>query len=228
MAKPPEDGTMSERTRLSENLAKIDEAISLIAAKAEEALLKATLAIRNQDMDLVKEVKRGDAEIDRLLVEIEDLVVVTLATQQPVAMDLRILVAASKVAVDFERAADHAVHLAKATGKFAGEPRSRTIERLAHMAEVDGEMMKGTARAFCERSVALATAAAAMDDIVDAEHKAVVSEVLAMMRERPGEAERAAKLLTTSGYLERLGDHMTNACEDIVFMADGRRVELNA
>ena len=96
------------------------------------------------------------------------------------------------------------------------------------MAEVDGEMMKGTARAFCERSVALATAAAAMDDIVDAEHKAVVSEVLAMMRERPGEAERAAKLLTTSGYLERLGDHMTNACEDIVFMADGRRVELNA
>jgi len=218
---------MTERTRLTEYLAEIDEAIRLIAVKAEEALLKATLAIENQDMALVKEVKRGDADIDRLQVEIEDIVAAALATQQPVALDLRILIAASKVAADYERAADHAVHLAKATGKFAGEPRSRMIERLARMAEVGGKMMKGTAAAFCGRSVEQALSAAAMDDIVDGEHKAIVTEVLAMMRERPEEAERAAKLLTTSGYLERLGDHMTNACEDIVFMVNGTRVELN-
>ena len=218
---------MTDRTRLTEDLAKIDEAVTLIAAKAEEALLKASLAIRNQDMDLVKEVKMGDAEIDSLQVEIEDLVAVALATQQPVAGDLRILVAASKIAADYERAADYAVHLAKATGKFAGEPKSRMIERLAHMAEIDGTMMRDTARAFCDRSVELALSAAAMDDIVDGEHKAVINDVLAMMRERPEEAERAAKLLTTSGYLERLGDHMTNACEDIVFMVNGMRIGLN-
>ena len=219
---------MTERSRLSEDLSKLGAMITLMAAKAEEALMKALHALKNQDMDLVREVKRGDAEIDRLQLEIEDLAAAVLATQQPVASDLRVLVAAFKVASDFERAADHAVHLAKATGKFSGEPRSRLIDRLARMAEIDGEMMKKTAEAFRLRSAEMAAETAAMDDIVDGEHKALMNEVLAMMRERPEEAERAAKLLTTSGHLERLGDHMTNACEDIVFMVNGSRVDLNA
>lgn len=219
---------MMERSRLSEDLAKLDTLITLMAAKAEEALMKALHALRHQDMDLVKEVKRGDAQIDGLQLEIEDLAAAVLATQQPVAKDLRILVAAFKVASDFERAADHAVHLAKAAGKFSGEPRSRLIERLARMAETDGEMMRKTAEAFHLRSAEQAAKTAALDDVVDGEHKALMTEVLAMMRERPEEAERAAKLLTTSGHLERLGDHMTNACEDIVFMVSGSRVDLNA
>ncbi|HWR11216.1 MAG TPA: phosphate signaling complex protein PhoU [Rectinemataceae bacterium] len=219
---------MTDRSRLSEDLMKIDETISLIAAKAEEALLKALSALRRQDMELAREVKLGDAEVDKLQREIEDLAAVALATQQPVASDLRILVAAFKVAADFERAADHAVHLAKATGKFSGEPRSRLVDRLARMAEIDGEMIRGTAEAFRLRSADLAAKTAALDDIVDGEHKALMNEVLEMMRERPEAAEKAAKLLTTSGHLERLGDHMTNACEDIVFMISGSRVELNA
>jgi len=67
-----------------------------------------------------------------------------------------------------------------------------------------------------------------MDDFIDSEHKALTAEILAMMREHPEEAEKAARLIKTSGYLERLGDHMTNACEDIVFMVEGVRAELNA
>ena len=66
-----------------------------------------------------------------------------------------------------------------------------------------------------------------MDDAIDHEHKALVDEVLTLMREQPEQAERAAKLLTTSGFLERLGDHATNACEAVVFMVEGKHVDLN-
>ncbi|MEN6363787.1 MAG: phosphate signaling complex protein PhoU [Rectinema sp.] len=218
---------MTDRTRLSGELSRIDDLIGEMAAKAGEALRMALLAMKTQDLELAKRVKTGDAEIDALQVEVEDIASITLATQQPVASDLRIMVAAFKVAADYERAADYAVHLAKAAKKFAGEPRSRLVERLARMAELDGKMMKGTAEAFRTRSPELAASVAAMDDMVDAEHKAMIDEVLDMMRERPDEAERAAKLLTTSGYLERLGDHMTNACESVVFMVRGTRVDLN-
>lgn len=219
---------MTERTRLSEAFVDLDGKLALLAAKTEESLRKAQYALVNQDAGLAKEVKKSDAEIDALQLEIEDLAAVAIATQQPVARDLRMLVAAFKVAADFERAADHAVHLAKATATFTGQPRMRALERLSAMADTGARMIRGTAEAFTRRSSELARQAASMDDSIDAEHKALTTEVLAMMRERPEEAEKAAKLLKTSGYLERLGDHMTNACEDIVFMVEGTRVELNA
>ena len=216
-----------ERTRLAETMAELHGRIALMAAKAEELLLKAQRALLSQDAGLAKEVKRGDAEIDALQMEIEDLAAVTIATQQPVASDLRTLVAAFKVAADLERAADHAVHLAKATATFAGQPRMRALERLSTMADTGAAMIRGTAAAFNARSAELARQCALMDDIIDHEHKTLTGEVLTMMREHPEDADKAAKLLKVSGYLERLGDHMTNACEDIVFMVEGLHVELN-
>jgi phosphate transport system protein len=219
---------MTERTRLSEAFAELDGKLALMAARAEESLLKAQHALASQDVALAKEVKHADAQIDALQLEIEDLAAVAIATQQPVARDLRMLVAVFKVAADLERAADHAVHLAKATATFAGQPRMRSLERLSAMAETGARMIRATAEAFTRRSAELARQAAALDDFIDGEHKALTEEVLAMMREHPEEAEKAARLLKTSGYLERLGDHMTNACEDIVFMVEGVRAELNA
>jgi phosphate transport system protein len=218
---------MNERSKLTEDIGKLDALLAQMAVKAGEALHKALLALQAQDLDLAKSVKAGDSEIDALQVEIEDLAAVTLATQQPVASDLRILVAAFKVASDFERAADYAVHLAKATKKFMGEPKSRQLERLALMAEIGGRMMAKTSEAFMRRSPEMAGEAALLDDLIDKEHKATILESIELMRLRPEDAEKAAKLITTSGYLERLGDHMTNACEAVVFMTTGTRVDLN-
>ncbi len=218
---------MTERSKLTEELGKIDALLARMAIKAGEALNKGLLALQTQDPVLAKSVKAGDAEIDALQVEIEDMAAVTLATQQPVASDLRILVAAFKVASDFERAADYAVHLAKATKKFVGEPKSRQLERLALMAEIGGRMMEKTSEAFMRRSPELAREAASLDDLIDKEHKATILESIDLIRARPEDAEKATKLITTSGYLERLGDHMTNACEAVVFMTTGTRVDLN-
>jgi len=218
---------MTERSKLTDDLAKVDWLVARMAIKAGEALDKALAALQTQDSLLAKSVKAGDAEIDALQTEIEDLAAVTLATQQPVASDLRVLVAAFKVASDFERAADYAVHLAKATKKFMGDPKSRQLERLAVMAEIGGRMIRKTSEAFTGRSPALARETAMLDDMIDREHKAMMIESIELMRVRPEDAEKAAKLITTSGYLERLGDHMTNACEAVVFMTTGTRVDLN-
>lgn len=218
---------MNERPQLTGNLAGIQELVGQMAARTAEALDKALHAFLTQDQELAKAVKEGDADIDALQVRIEDLAAIGMATQQPVASDLRTMVAAIHVAGDLERAADYAAHLAKATKRFIGEPRYKQFSRLETMARVCGAMIRKTDEAFRTRSVDLAREAAAMDDVVDHEHKAMLNDIIGLIRERPETAEKAEKLLFTSSHLERLGDHMTNACESIVFMVSGDRVDLN-
>ena len=143
------------------------------------------------------------------------------------AKDLRELVTVFKVTDNLERAADYAVHLAKAVKKFVAEPPFRQIERLERMAELGASMVRGAVNAYLQRDVAEARRVAAIDAEIDGEHKALQREALELMRERPEQVERAAKLLTTSGYLERLGDHMTTICEATVFVVESRHVDLN-
>ena len=183
--------------------------------------------MKTQDLELAKQVKKGDKAIDELQQSIEDIVVETIATQQPVASDLRQLMSATKLASDFERAGDYAVHLAKGTKFFVHEPAWRQIESLETMAETGCVMIRQTARAYVGRDAGLARTTAALDDSIDRIHKAVLKEVLLFLRDHPEQAEQASKIITISGYLERLGDHMTNACEAIVFMVEGIHAELN-
>ena len=128
---------------------------------------------------------------------------------------------------NLERAGDYAVHLAKAVIKLAGEPPFRQIGHLEKMAEIGSQMIHGAIEAYLNHDVEAARRVAALDDGIDHEHKALIGEILTLMKERPEQADRASKLLRTSGYLERLGDHMTNVCEAVVFMEEGRHVELN-
>lgn len=201
--------------------------ILAMGVKVEDQLAKALFALTSRDIDLAKEVKAQDAIIDALQLTIEDEVSMLIATQQPVARDLRELVAIFKVTDNLERAGDHAVHLAKAAIKLAGEPQFAQIQRLTAMAETGKIMVRGAVDAFIAHDIDRAREIAAMDDIMDAEHKALVDETLELMKSDPSTIRGAARLITTSGYLERLGDHMTNLCEAVVFMVEGRHVELN-
>ncbi|MBU1082039.1 MAG: phosphate transport system regulatory protein PhoU, partial [Spirochaetes bacterium] len=107
------------------------------------------------------------------------------------------------------------------------DPYPRSLERLERMAAVDLAMVHEAVAAYLEHDEARARAAAARDDEVDAEHKAFVQEVLAYLAENPGKAQQATKLIATSSFLERLGDHVTNLCEAVVFMLTGAHTELN-
>jgi phosphate transport system protein len=218
---------MQTRVHFIEELSRLNHDILAMGTRVEESLRKATEALRTQNVELAREVKASDEVINALQLKIEDQAAVLIATQQPVARDLRELVTVFKITDNLERAGDHAVHLAKAAIKLAGEPPFRQIDRLCRMADMECGMIRGSVDAYLNMDAEKAKAVAAEDDAVDAEHKLMVREVLELMRERPDQIERATRLLTTSGFLERLGDHMTNICEAVVFMVEGRHVELN-
>lgn len=218
---------MGNRIQLMDEMNRLHHDLLSMGTRVEEDLRKAIEALKRQDVELAKEVKADDAVVNALQLKIEDQTAVLIATQAPVARDLRELVALLKVTDNLERAGDHAVHLAKAAIKLAGEPPFRQIERLERMATVGCEMVRGAVGAYLNRDVEEARRVAALDDGIDGEHKALVQEVLELMKERPDQVQRAARLLTTSGFLERLGDHMTNVCEAVVYMVEGSHVELN-
>ncbi len=222
-----QEGAMQARMHFMEELGRLNHDLLAMGTRVEEALRKALEALKAQDVELAREVKASDEIVNALQLKIEDQAAVLIATQQPVARDLRELVALFKVTDNLERAGDHAVHLAKTAIKLAGEPPFRQVERLARMGEIGCEMIRGAVDAYLGQDADEARRVAAMDDEIDAERKATSREILELMRERSDQVERASRLLTSAGYLERLGDHMTNICEAVVYLVEGRRVELN-
>ena len=218
---------MQTRVHFLEELGRLNHDVLAMGTRVEESLRKAMEALKNQNVELAREVKASDEIINALQLKIEDQAAVLIATQQPVARDLRELVTVFKITDNLERAGDHAVHLAKTAIKLAGEPPFRQIDRLCHMAEIECGMVRGAVNAYLNQDAAEARRVAAEDDEIDAEHKRIVNEVIELIKERPDQTQRASRLLTTSGFLERLGDHMTNICEAVVFMVEGTHVELN-
>ncbi len=215
------------RIQFNEELNRLHHDILAMGSRVEEDLRKALLALKTGDLELVKEVRASDELVNALQMKIEDQAAMLIATQQPVAKDLRELVTIFKVTDNLERIGDHSVHLAKAAKRLSGSPYPRSLERLEKMAAVGIGMVHDGVESFLNHDEALARNVAARDDEIDAEHREFVREVLAYLSENPDKAEQATKLIATSSFLERLGDHVTNLCEAVVFMVTGAHTELN-
>ena len=166
--------------------------------------------------------------INALQLKIEDQAAVLIATQQPVARDLRELVTVFKVTDNLERAGDHAVHLAKAAIKLSGEPPFRQIDRLGqdgrdrvrHDPRRRGRLPQPGRRGGQAGRGRWTTRSTPSTSRLSMRSSSSCAR-------GPDQVERASRLLNSSGFLERLGDHMTNICEAVVFLVEGRHVELN-
>lgn len=218
---------MNTRIMFLEELNRLRHDILAMATRVEEDLGKALSALRNNDTELAKEVKADDAVVNAMQLKIEDEAAIIIATQQPVARDLRELVTIFKLTGNIERIGDHTVHLAKTAIKLSGKESFQALEHLERMAETGKEMIRASIAAYLAQDPEGARRAAALDDTIDAEHKALTEEVLGLMKEHPGLIKKAVRLLNTSNYLERMGDHITNICEAIIYMTEGRHEELN-
>jgi len=218
---------MNTRLQYMEELTRLHHDILTMGTRVEEDLRKALEALRTGNVDLAREVKAGDEVVNALQVKIDDQTAMLIATQQPVAGDLRELVTVFKVTDNLERIGDHAVHLAKTARKLSEKPFGLSVERLERMADTGCAMVRDAVTAFLNKDLALAESTARRDDEIDANHKAFVNEVLEYLTKNPEKTPQGTKLISTSSFLERLGDHVTNLCEAIVFMIDGRHVELN-
>lgn len=183
-------------------------------------------ALKHLDCELADTVIKNDTRIDELDEEVNKLCIHLLALQQPMARDLREIIASLKIIIDLERMSDLAADIAKITERIEGE-HIKPLTTIPNMSQLVQEMVSGAMEAYRKRDAALAIEVAKKDDAVDKLFYATWKELIDIMIEDPSKINNASNLLFVLRYLERIGDHASNICESVVYMASGERVELN-
>ena len=191
---------------------------------AEDRLGGAMRALVERDHALVDDVITGDAAINALHIEIDDRCFKLLALHQPMAVDLRAIVAAVKINTDLERVGDLAVNIAEAVRRYLRHPAVKALIDIPRMADIAQSMLRDALDAFVRRDTVLAQAVLGADDALDALKTQVFRELLTYMLQDPHTIEPALDLILVSRHLERIGDHATNVAEDVIFMVSARDV----
>jgi phosphate transport system protein len=215
------------RLHFEEELNRIHHDLLAMGTRVEEDLRKAVLAARDCDTGLAQDVIADDAVVNAMQVKIEDQAAVLLATQQPVARDLRELVATIKTVADLERIGDFAVHLSKTVIKLKDGPDFPVLAALADMGELAVTMLRQAMQAMLNHDEVQARQAAALDQEIDTRHRSVVQDILRLAQQHPERAAETYRLLRTANFLERLGDHVGHICENTVYMLTGAHIELD-
>jgi phosphate transport system protein len=215
------------RKHYHDAIAEVDRDILTMGAHVEESIRNAMQALVDQDEYIAQQVISGDDVINRLEVAIENKLTILIATEQPVAGDLRHIITSLKIISQLERMGDHAVHIAKAAKRMAGESYIKPLIDLPKMAEVGITMLHNVLTAFAESNKEQAIEMAKMDDRIDELHNQVWRELLTYMMQDVKNINQATSLLFVSRFLERFGDHSTNISEWIVYDATGDHIELN-
>jgi phosphate transport system protein len=195
--------------------------------QAGEAIHRSVEALRTRDIPAAERVIAEDDAIDALHMSLEERCMRLLATQQPMARDLRAIAAVFAITIDLERMADHAEGISRAVKRLGEEPPVKALVDIPKMDELLQQMIRETLDAFRGQDPARARAAAKKDDEVDALRNRVLHELLDLMIKNPGIVPRALELLIVARHLERAADHLTNVCERIVYMVTGELRELN-
>lgn len=191
---------------------------------AEERLRLAVRSVVDRDNALVERVLAGDAAINQLHIEIDDRCFKLLALHQPMAVDLRAIVAAVKINTDLERVGDLAVNIAEAVRRYLRHPPVKELIIIPKMAELAQVMLRDSLDAFVRRDVGLAQRVLAQDDELDGLKTKVFRTLLTYMLRDASTIEPALDLILISRHLERIGDHATNVAEDVIFMVSAKDV----
>ena len=203
------------------------DSVLRMGSLVEAAIREASRALVAHDAALALDVINGDAIINEAQRGVSRLISVTIATQQPVARDLRYLLTLDHVTYELERMGDHAASVAKAVIKLAPEPPLQKYVHLPEMAERAAVLVHGVLRALVDSDVAKAREVAVEDDEIDRLYHATFDDVVELMRQDPANVERGARIIIASHYLERIGDRATNIAEDVVYLVTGDVEDLN-
>ncbi|TMC06203.1 MAG: phosphate signaling complex protein PhoU [Chloroflexi bacterium] len=214
------------RTGFASELDHAERSTRELGQTVVDAIGQAMTAVRTQDGALAERVVRHDAAINAKRYAIEEEAVGIIATQEPVARDLRLLVAVLNVIVDLERIADHAAGIAGIVLQL-GEPVLELPPGLPGMAELATSMLEGSLAAFFARDPEAARRVAERDDEVDALVKDVYGDLIASMLRQRSSVNRATHLIWLAHDLERIADRATNICERVVYLVTGNTREIN-
>jgi phosphate transport system protein len=211
-----------------EQLATLKERLLVMGGMAEERVRLSVQALVEGDPLMVEQVLTGDTPINVLHIEIDDRCLKLLALHQPMAVDLRAIMAAVKINTDLERVGDLAVNIAEAARRYGTHPPVKKLIDIPRMATIAQRMLRDSLDAFVRRDVELAQQVLNQDDLLDGLKTQVFRELLTYMLQDPATIEPALDLILISRHLERIGDHATNIGEDVIFMVSGRDVRHHA
>ncbi|MEM1181427.1 MAG: phosphate signaling complex protein PhoU [Acidobacteriota bacterium] len=206
------------------DLEKLKKEILLVGSMVEEATEKSVLALRDRRADLAEEVKKGDKQIDDQEIKVEEECLKILALHQPVANDLRFVVAALKVNNDLERVGDLAGNLADRVLFLADRDPVPVPDKILTMADRVPSMLRRSLDAFVKLDTHIARSVLHEDEEVDATHAEIFGVIEKCIKEDVGKLAEWMQLLSVSRYLERIADLATNIAEDVLFMVDGEVV----
>jgi len=211
-----------------EELEQLKHRLLEMGGLAEERVRVAVKSLMSRDMGAVETVLDGDGPINRLHIEIDSRCFTLLALHQPMAVDLRAIVAAVKINTDLERVGDLAINIAEAGVRYLKHPPVKELGDIPRMAAIAERMLRDSLDAYVRRDIAMAEAVLNEDDALDALKTQVFRELLSYMLSDPTTIEPSMDLVLISRHLERIGDHATNIAEDVIFMVSARDVRHHA
>ncbi len=215
------------RFQFDEHLKELTTEIILMGERVEKAIELSVQSLITGDLTSAHMVISQDHEINALEERIDDIGSKLIATQQPVAKDLRRILISFKIASDLERMADLAVDVAKAAVRLGENSTLKTLTDIPRMAELAQQMTNESIVAFTDENIDLAYKMAKMDDEVDSLHSKVMIELFTHIAHDPQSINKAILVGFVSRYLERIADHATNIGESVVYLVRGKRPDLN-
>jgi phosphate transport system protein len=215
--------TIRSRAALDDGLAQLQRDVRRLASLVDVAIERCMLALERLDQDLAKSVIADDATINELRYRIEDEAIHLIATQQPIAGDLRVIVAVLSVVSELERMADYCGGIGRVVQLHEGKTLLKPLIDLPRMRDVVREMLRDAVDAFIERDAARAESVAKRDDEVDRLYEQVYRELLTFMLSDPRTIDRATWLIWVAHNLERMADRIQNVCERTVYEVRGSR-----
>ncbi len=216
------------RVHFQRDVEKLKRAILALSAEVENDVRTAVRAIEDRDEDLARKVIDREAGTNSMEVDVEDECLKILALHQPVAGDLRYIIAVLKINKDLERIGDLAVHVAERALFLCGQPALDIPFRLGEMAEKAQAMLKAVLDAFVNLNADAARQVCTADSEIDAINRYVFLQVKKAVAETPANFEPLIQVLHIARHLERIADHATNIAEDLIYMVEGRIVRHTA
>lgn len=214
------------REAFERELQHLEEEMLALASMVEQAITKSVDSLRDQDLDSARRLVEADEAINEKRFDIEEECMIAIATQQPMASDLRILAAILHITTELERMGDYAKGIARITQMIGKDPLVKPLIDIPRMAEQARLMLHQAMEAFIQRDVERAKVIPDQDDLVDELYNQVYRELMTFVLKDPKNIDQANFLLWAAHNLERTADRVTNICERVIFMVTGRMKEI--
>jgi phosphate transport system protein len=208
----------------SEELQRLKEQLLEMGELAASRIDRAMAGLVARDSLILGDVIQGDESVNDYQIEIDDRCFKLLALRQPMATDLRLIMATTRITADLERVGDLAVNIAEAAARYIQHPPVKPLIDLPKMSELSQQMLCDALSSFVSGEVALASDVLKRDDMLDDLKRQVFQDLLTYMLNNPELVAPALDLVLISRHLERVGDHATNIAEDIIFLVEGRDI----